>query len=589
MGGERCREFCVIGNISENQREGVQDSGETGHAVWFRDSVTEEETGVRARGSRAEDVEVLFGSDKTCQTEMVFCPAGAFCPMMGVISALFAPNGSEWIWSTLGECTQDTRGHGQCDPGSAVYRLLHRVLIPPFSTKEIIGFTIGSSLAAAALISAPDCHRFTPMKSTEGVSFFLFALVILGNVTYGLSVLVKNPERGEDVKVSAKLGKSAVEMREWMDPEMGMMTGGYLSGADAYGIAEPQYYDVLVDPLGYSYQDLDLQAFPYSQQHYNPANVQVSLYGPPSSQPCTPAYPYSPQYPEPPCQADVELLHGQARGSMGTTPGMKRPRLGPGARVKGQDELCVVCGDKASGYHYNALTCEGCKGFFRRSVTKKAVYRCKSGGSCEMDMYMRRKCQDCRLRKCRAVGMLAEWFELLDSADQSILLSSSSVEVMFLLLAQQFTENPSLYSSSLYPGSASDSTHSWVKTSQSKASSHEMLLNSGDCYWMSEELLGPVLNFFHSMAAISVTDTEYALLIATSVLCSDRPYLCAMSCVENLQEFVLELLSKVCRNGQGTTHGSCRFGRLLGRLTELRTLHHNHVTLRPQQIWDMQH
>ncbi|KAK3542777.1 hypothetical protein QTP70_002976 [Hemibagrus guttatus] len=54
-------------NISENHGEGVQDSGETGHAVWFRDSVTEEETGVRARGSRAEDVEVLFGSDKTGQ------------------------------------------------------------------------------------------------------------------------------------------------------------------------------------------------------------------------------------------------------------------------------------------------------------------------------------------------------------------------------------------------------------------------------------------------------------------------------------------------------------------------------------------
>lgn len=40
----------------------------------------------------------------------------------------------------------------------------------------------------------------------------------------------------------------------------------------------------------------------------------------------------------------------------------KRPRhaahLG---RFKGA-ELCVVCGDKASGYHYNALTCEGCKG-----------------------------------------------------------------------------------------------------------------------------------------------------------------------------------------------------------------------------------
>lgn len=43
-------------------------------------------------------------------------------------------------------------------------------------------------------------------------------------------------------------------------------------------------------------------------------------------------------------------------------PVCKRPRQAShGSRVKGE-ELCVVCGDKASGYHYNALTCEGCKG-----------------------------------------------------------------------------------------------------------------------------------------------------------------------------------------------------------------------------------
>lgn len=40
----------------------------------------------------------------------------------------------------------------------------------------------------------------------------------------------------------------------------------------------------------------------------------------------------------------------------------KKARMGTSAgRIKG-DELCVVCGDRASGYHYNALTCEGCKG-----------------------------------------------------------------------------------------------------------------------------------------------------------------------------------------------------------------------------------
>jgi len=47
-------------------------------------------------------------------------------------------------------------------------------------------------------------------------------------------------------------------------------------------------------------------------------------------------------------------------------------------------------------------------GFFRRSITKNAVYKCKNGGNCEMDMYMRRKCQECRLRKCKQMGMLAE-------------------------------------------------------------------------------------------------------------------------------------------------------------------------------------
>ncbi|XP_034243460.1 ecdysone receptor isoform X2 [Thrips palmi] len=78
------------------------------------------------------------------------------------------------------------------------------------------------------------------------------------------------------------------------------------------------------------------------------------------------------------------------------------------AAPRQQEELCLVCGDRASGYHYNALTCEGCKGFFRRSITKNAVYQCKYGNGCEIDMYMRRKCQECRLKKCLAVGMRPE-------------------------------------------------------------------------------------------------------------------------------------------------------------------------------------
>ncbi|XP_071647266.1 ecdysone receptor isoform X1 [Temnothorax longispinosus] len=83
-----------------------------------------------------------------------------------------------------------------------------------------------------------------------------------------------------------------------------------------------------------------------------------------------------------------------------------KKRKGPTPRQ--QEELCLVCGDRASGYHYNALTCEGCKGFFRRSITRNAVYQCKYGNGCEIDMYMRRKCQECRLKKCLTVGMRPE-------------------------------------------------------------------------------------------------------------------------------------------------------------------------------------
>ncbi|OCT70988.1 oxysterols receptor LXR-beta [Xenopus laevis] len=82
----------------------------------------------------------------------------------------------------------------------------------------------------------------------------------------------------------------------------------------------------------------------------------------------------------------------------------RKRKKGPAPKMLG-NEVCSVCGDKASGFHYNVLSCEGCKGFFRRSVIKSAQYKCKNNGKCQMDMYMRRKCQECRLRKCREAGM----------------------------------------------------------------------------------------------------------------------------------------------------------------------------------------
>ncbi|VVC33204.1 Nuclear hormone receptor,Zinc finger, nuclear hormone receptor-type,Nuclear hormone receptor, ligand- [Cinara cedri] len=95
-------------------------------------------------------------------------------------------------------------------------------------------------------------------------------------------------------------------------------------------------------------------------------------------------------------------------GAAGPTGGGGTAGATVGGVLRPPEELCLVCGDRSSGYHYNALTCEGCKGFFRRSITKNAVYQCKYGNNCEIDMYMRRKCQECRLKKCLTVGMRPE-------------------------------------------------------------------------------------------------------------------------------------------------------------------------------------
>ncbi|XP_038653272.1 thyroid hormone receptor beta isoform X3 [Scyliorhinus canicula] len=86
------------------------------------------------------------------------------------------------------------------------------------------------------------------------------------------------------------------------------------------------------------------------------------------------------------------------------------PRKGYIPSYLDKDELCVVCADKATGYHYRCITCEGCKGFFRRTIQKNLhpAYSCKYEGECIIDKVTRNQCQECRFKKCIAVGMATD-------------------------------------------------------------------------------------------------------------------------------------------------------------------------------------
>lgn len=68
----------------------------------------------------------------------------------------------------------------------------------------------------------------------------------------------------------------------------------------------------------------------------------------------------------------------------------------------------MICEDKATGLHYGIITCEGCKGFFKRTVQNRRVYTCVADGTCEITKAQRNRCQYCRFKKCIEQGMVLQ-------------------------------------------------------------------------------------------------------------------------------------------------------------------------------------
>ena len=92
-----------------------------------------------------------------------------------------------------------------------------------------------------------------------------------------------------------------------------------------------------------------------------------------------------------------------------TSPQSSEYASSPSSRIL-YDVPCKVCGDFSSGKHYGIFACDGCAGFFKRSIRRGREYGCKSGEgeSCVIDKTHRNQCRGCRLRRCLQVGMNRE-------------------------------------------------------------------------------------------------------------------------------------------------------------------------------------
>ncbi|KAG2459936.1 NR1H4 protein, partial [Polypterus senegalus] len=404
---------------------------------------------------------------------------------------------------------------------------------------------------------------------------------------------------------------------------------------DRHDLLAEQGSPILQDPDG-----LPFSSYPTIQ--YSPAQPPIS------SPPYYSSHNFYPQYPDDwyPSSAIHELRKATCENSYekelgdGIFPVLKRSRQGlhPG-RTKGE-ELCVVCGDKASGYHYNALTCEGCKGLLTEIQCKskrlrkntKQSFEEREGESEELEgadtkqvtsttkvskekaelnqeqetllSYIVEAYNKCRIPQDMAkkllqdqfsteenfllltematsqVQVLVEFtkklpgFQTLDHEDQIALIKGSAVEAMFLRSAQIFNRK-------LPQG------HNVVL--------EERIRKSG----ISDDYITPMFNFYKTVGELQMTQEEHALLTAITILSPDRPYIKDLYAVEKLQEPILNVLQIFCKihHNKDPQH----FARLLGRLTELRTLNHHHAEMLSSwrmndqkftpllcEIWDMQ-
>ncbi|KAL4237433.1 hypothetical protein ACF0H5_002150 [Mactra antiquata] len=72
----------------------------------------------------------------------------------------------------------------------------------------------------------------------------------------------------------------------------------------------------------------------------------------------------------------------------------------------GEVKLCVVCGERASGFYFGALVCLPCKSFYIRCTKDgEPTFTCQCSGNCDIIKQGRIRCQYCRYQRCLMAGM----------------------------------------------------------------------------------------------------------------------------------------------------------------------------------------
>ncbi|KAA0713589.1 Nuclear receptor subfamily 2 group C member 2 [Triplophysa tibetana] len=192
-------------------------------------------------------------------------------------------------------------------------------------------------------------------------------------------------------------------------------------------------------------------------------------------------------------------------------------------------EYCLVCGDKASGRHYGAVSCEGCKGFFKRSVRKSLTYSCRSNQDCVVNKHHRNRCQFCRLRKCLEVGMKMDSVQSerkpIDLPREKPANCAASTEKIYIRkdLRSPFIATPTFITETEGPRSSLSDSGMMVNIQQPLIQADGTLLLATDKMESGQGDLGTLANVVKNLGVILESDlsfsspyTDYQLLLEST-------------------------------------------------------------------------
>ncbi|CAF1057702.1 unnamed protein product [Rotaria sordida] len=207
---------------------------------------------------------------------------------------------------------------------------------------------------------------------------------------------------------------------------------------------------------------------------------------------------------------------------------------------------CRVCMDKATGAHYGVPTCEGCKGFFKRSILRKEKYRCYFGDGCIITADNRNRCKSCRFQKCLTEGMSIDGVRMgripklvKEKALAEHHLSSSSIE----------NDDPSPSISSTSPScisSINSKSNNLMSTDMNLELIDEpFLLNNFESVSINTPSTTlPLYNNYMLPENFTIDETKYNYLENLSILNRSVLTNCTVNCEEHFSNNILERIKK---------------------------------------------